>query len=169
MTSTVMIAHNFETAHRLPFLGGKCDNLHGHSWHTEIAVQRVNDPDETGIVIDFGKLKARVREWIDLYLDHGTMLGVDDPLVEFIEPYGKVYVFGRDWPTKVDDKTVRGWTLAWPSVENVAILLGRVTDNIISEMTYQTDDFGKLRVSQVVVRETAVNAAVWQPCPVVES
>jgi 6-pyruvoyl tetrahydropterin synthase/QueD family protein len=76
----ITIEHSFETAHRLPHLGGKCTSLHGHSWRVAVPVIAPSLSDDA-TVVEFGALKAGVRQWIDTYLDHGTMLGVDDPLV----------------------------------------------------------------------------------------
>ena len=56
---SVGVRHNFETAHRLPFLGGKCVNLHGHSWQVQV---EVTAPDTRhGVLVDFGALKTRPR------------------------------------------------------------------------------------------------------------
>jgi 6-pyruvoyl tetrahydropterin synthase/QueD family protein len=78
MTSTVTVRHNFETAHRLPRLGGKCTNLHGHSWWVEVTFE--GTPSRDGVIADFGALKHALRAWVDGHLDHGAMLGVGDPL-----------------------------------------------------------------------------------------
>ena len=76
----VSVAHTFEAAHRLPHLPGKCVSLHGHSWRVEVTVTAPR-PDRNGIVVEFGAWKKALRSWIDQHLDHGTMLGADDPLI----------------------------------------------------------------------------------------
>ena len=144
--TTVAVRHNFETAHRLPQLGGKCTSLHGHSWWAEVTVAGV--PDEAGVVLDFAALKHELREWIDQALDHATMLGAADPLVEPLVAQGcRVFLFGYEGDATRD--------LAWPTVENVAELLARVTTTILGELAQ-----GRwLRVERVRVTETHVNAA----------
>lgn len=142
MTRTsVTVAHNFETGHRLPHLPGKCQNLHGHSWWTEVTVTAPGTPS---LVVDFGAMKKELRAWIDRNLDHGLMLGDEDPLRALLENYGKVFRFLPE----------RG---AWPTVENVAALIADVADTILTELPRAADAY----VSRVVVRETAVNSAEW--------
>ncbi|WP_067821463.1 6-pyruvoyl trahydropterin synthase family protein [Actinomadura kijaniata] len=140
----VTVRHNFETAHRLPHLGGKCQNLHGHSWWVEVTV--AGDLNDQGIVVDFGALKRHLREWIDTHLDHGAMLGDLDPLVPALEKDGgKLFRFGVAEPSK---------GLDWPTVENVAELLARVTDDCIDAAGWRG-----VAVTRVRVTETHVNAA----------
>lgn len=143
MTTTVTISHNFETAHRLPHLGGKCVSLHGHSWWTDITV---TGPDrDDGTTAEFGALKHAVRGWIDHNLDHGTMLGHADPLAAVLDLDGntKLYRFGHDNPTADE----------WPTVEAVARLLHRAIGDLITSVS------SDLRIVRVVVSETHVNTA----------
>lgn len=62
------IRTRFAAAHQLQMVGEKCENLHGHNWIVEVYVagQELN---AAGVLIDFGELKAHVREIIDT-LDH---------------------------------------------------------------------------------------------------
>lgn len=140
---TVTVRHNFETAHRLPILQGKCQSLHGHSWWAEVTI---TCPTQTDVVVEFGAFKRALREWIDTELDHGTMLGADDPLVASLAPHGKVYTFG-------DRLHSRG--LDWPTVENTARLLLRVA----TELLEQVEHHPGAAVTEVQVTETHVNRA----------
>ena len=143
-SAAITVRHNFETAHRLPHIGGKCQNLHGHSWWVEVTVSGDAGPD--GIVVEFHALKTYLREWIDGHLDHGAMLGRADELVTALEKAdSKVFVFGEAQPSS---------GLDWPTVENVAELLARVTAECI-----RAQGWPGVHVSRVVVRETHVNAA----------
>lgn len=143
--ATVTVRHNFETAHRLPFLGGKCTNLHGHSWWAEVRVAGWPDPD--GVLVEFGALKRQLREWIDTHLDHGAMLGLADPLVPALQAEGsRLYVFGATPMTA---------GLPWPTVESVAELLRRLTTCVLAELTDQPERYAV----HVTVQETHVNAA----------
>jgi 6-pyruvoyltetrahydropterin/6-carboxytetrahydropterin synthase len=139
--NSVTVKHNFETAHRLPELGGKCFNLHGHSWWVEITVA-APALDEAGIVVEFGAFKRAVREWIDTHLDHGAMLGTDDPLRAVLCSMGcKVFEFEDSWPT----------------VEATAELLASIASGILTQVPHAKG----ARVVSVDVRETAVNEASW--------
>jgi 6-pyruvoyltetrahydropterin/6-carboxytetrahydropterin synthase len=139
--NVVAVEHTFETAHRLPHLKGKCENLHGHSWRVRI---EVSGPMATnGVVVEFADLKEHLRWWVDLHLDHGVMLGARDDLASVLPFYGKVFIFGHDGPT--DD-------LPWPTVESVATLLARVMQEKVG---------GEQRVERVAVRETHLNEAIW--------
>ncbi|MFG2525630.1 6-pyruvoyl tetrahydropterin synthase family protein [Streptomyces sp. NPDC048527] len=140
MPYAVAVRHNFESAHRLPNLSGKCNSLHGHSWWAEITVEAPTA--ESGIVVEIGAFKKAVREWIDEHLDHGTLLGPDDPLGTILRSHQcKVY----DVP-------------GWPTVENVAALLADVASKALAGL----DSAPGARVSNVRVDETRVNSAVWQ-------
>ncbi len=172
-TVAIVVEHNFETAHRLPFLGGKCENLHGHSWQVSIAFvayQHATGMDSRGISVEYGQLKQVVRGWIDSRLDHGCMLGVKDPLLPvLLKEDSKVYVFG-DVVHLIDAAEDEDYTailpaaertyaaMPWPTVEAVARMLAE-------ELQAQVDlHFGDvLWVDRVVVTETAVNKAVWTP------
>jgi 6-pyruvoyltetrahydropterin/6-carboxytetrahydropterin synthase len=136
----VTVKHNFETAHRLPCLPGKCQSLHGHSWWVEWLFDA--PMDENGITLEYGALKKQLRTWVDRYLDHGTMLGHEDNLIEFAPMLGKVFIFGPGggYPFK-----------PWPTVEAVAEMLG-----------YQASILAGICPIEVRVQETHVNAAIWR-------
>lgn len=147
--STVTVSHNFETGHRLPILQGKCQNLHGHSWWVHVTVSVEEGPST---VVEFGLFKKHLREWIDTHLDHGLMLGAEDPLADLLPAYGKVFVFD---PSDPAESLTHG--LAWPTVENVARLLSRVGDRALHKITRAPG----AHVSHVEVSETHVNKAGW--------
>ena len=116
----VTVRHNFETAHRLPHLGGKCTNLHGHSWWVEVSA--VAPTLDSGTVVEFGTFKSALRSWIDTYLDHGAMLGFDDPMAKLLADHGsKLFRFGAPDPLPAEEPAS---DLPHPTVEAVAVLLG---------------------------------------------
>lgn len=140
MTAAVTVRHNFEAAHRLPHLPGKCTSLHGHSWWAEVTVQA---PDlDGGLVVEFGPFKRELRTWIDTHLDHGTLLGPDDPLLPVLRTHGKVY-------------EVPGW----PTVEHVAALLAHVAGDALHDLPHAPG----AHIARVHLTETHVNAATWTP------
>lgn len=137
----VAVRHNFETAHRLPHIGGKCVNLHGHSWLCEVLIE-AEDVDADGLVVEFGGLKRALREWIDTNWDHGTMLGAADPLCAPLTAAGcKLYLFE-----------------GWPTVEAVAEELAAVAAGILAGLASAPG----AAVARVSVQETAVNTATWR-------
>jgi 6-pyruvoyltetrahydropterin/6-carboxytetrahydropterin synthase len=140
----VVLAAEFEAAHRLPALGGKCVSLHGHSWRAEFTLTGPIDP-HGGTVVEFGVAKSAIRSWVDANLDHASMLGAADPLAGVLEQHGsRVFRFGQG--------LAEG--LAWPTVEWVAELLSRAAE-------FQLSGHG-VRVQQVRVRETRLNTAQWE-------
>lgn len=140
MASTVTVSHNFETAHRLPHLPGKCVSLHGHSWWAEVTVT-APVPGADGVVVEFGPFKKALRAWIDEHWDHGVMLGPDDPLVPVLREHG----------CKVHE------VAGWPTVENVAEYLA----DVAAELLDGVDRVPGAKVTAVTVRETHVNRAGW--------
>lgn len=62
------ILSDFAAAHNLENFRGKCENLHGHNWKVEV-VLRGKKLDESGILLDFGELKALTRQILS-ELDH---------------------------------------------------------------------------------------------------
>lgn len=150
--TSVTVRHNFETAHRLPHLGGKCTNLHGHSWWAEVTLTAPN-LREDGTIVDFGAAKRRLREWIDRHLDHGAMLGAADPLVPALKADGtKLFRFGAADPFEYEGLAV---DLPYPTVELVAELLARVATDVVVPLR------PTMTVERVRVTETHVNAAEW--------
>ncbi|MFD9963986.1 6-pyruvoyl tetrahydropterin synthase family protein [Amycolatopsis sp. NPDC058986] len=153
----ITIEHTFETAHRLPQLGGKCTSLHGHSWRAAVSVVASGLSDES-IVVEFGRLKAGIRGWIDTYLDHSTMLGIRDPLVVHLAAAKcKVFRFGANRNATVDDAELMVSDLAWPTVEAVAVLLRRVSQAVLAGLPGGEG----AQVGRVTVRETDINAAAY--------
>ena len=82
MKTLVCKIFSFDAAHFLPDYKGKCRNLHGHTWKLEV---EVSGPvgNETGMVVDFAKLKEVVNLRILQHLDHSLLNDkVSDPTCE---------------------------------------------------------------------------------------
>ena len=78
----VKVAFDFEAAHRLPHHPGKCRELHGHSYHLVVTVERPVAAD-TGMAIDFADLKQIVRREVVDRLDHTYVNDrIDNPTAE---------------------------------------------------------------------------------------
>lgn len=64
----VSVKTYFSAAHRLVGYPGECAQLHGHNWEVEVFV-RGHKLDKLGMLVDFRKLKAAVRDAV-AGLDH---------------------------------------------------------------------------------------------------
>jgi 6-pyruvoyltetrahydropterin/6-carboxytetrahydropterin synthase len=64
----ISVHSHFSGAHRLRYLQGKCEELHGHNWKVEVSVVS-NRVGKDGLVIDFGILKQKVGKVLKP-LDH---------------------------------------------------------------------------------------------------
>ncbi|MDI9641583.1 6-carboxytetrahydropterin synthase [Kamptonema cortianum] len=81
---SVLIAKEFhwEMGHRLSYHTEGCQNLHGHSYRAIIELE--GEPDEGGMVLDFGDLAKIVRP-ILAEIDHSMMLWQEDKeVIEFL-------------------------------------------------------------------------------------
>lgn len=80
----IMKSYSFCYAHRVwnqVLSGGRlclCRNLHGHSSKVELTL--TGPQLNNGMILDFNELKV-VKEFIDNFLDHKTLIDRDDPLV----------------------------------------------------------------------------------------
>lgn len=76
----------FDAAHFLPNHEGPCRRLHGHTWKLEVEVSSdklILEGSETGMVVDFAKVKDVVNYKVIDQLDH-TLLNdtVSNPTCE---------------------------------------------------------------------------------------
>lgn len=84
MNSNISITKEFrfEMAHALHGHGGKCAQIHGHSYRLEVTVKGtpINDPSrpDHGMVMDFAELKALVKQHILDRFDHALLLSERD-------------------------------------------------------------------------------------------
>jgi 6-pyruvoyltetrahydropterin/6-carboxytetrahydropterin synthase len=85
-------------AHRLLNYNGKCENLHGHNAKIEVIIEteKLNDED---MVMDFVKLKEKVKKWLDENLDHTVILSKKDPLVNVFKKYDQKLFITNQNPT----------------------------------------------------------------------
>lgn len=64
----ICVEHTFAAAHALRNYRGKCENVHGHNYRVQVAIEGA-ELDENGLLHDFADLKHRLRE-TSAYLDH---------------------------------------------------------------------------------------------------
>ena len=81
MEKTIKIAKEFhwEMAHRLPYHKKGCQNIHGHSYRMFVEIEGV--PQPTGMLMDYGELKALVKPLVD-ELDHAFLCSNDDTVTK---------------------------------------------------------------------------------------
>jgi len=84
----------FEAAHSLNGLDKDhpCSAIHGHSYKIYIKIFS-DELDETGFIIDFGKLKLFQKNFIDKYFDHALII------TNSLETYNgsKVYIMPKEY------------------------------------------------------------------------
>lgn len=100
MTNTFHVHRDFTFcyAHRLPQHRGKCRFLHGHNGRIRVTLS-TNVLNEDGMVVDFGRLKEVVGNWIDENWDHRTILSQDDSLIPLLEQAGQPLFIVPFFPT----------------------------------------------------------------------
>ena len=67
---TVVKEFTFDAAHYLPNYDGPCSNLHGHTYKLQVGIK--GEIDESGMVMDFKKLKEMVQSYVNA-LDHSYL------------------------------------------------------------------------------------------------
>lgn len=133
MATTITLTFRWPMGHRILGLtgaGAKCQNVHGHNWLADIEI-----PNDDG-GLEFGWVKAQMNGWIDAHLDHGFLVGEDDP-------------FGEDLVRLGSKRFV---VPGQPTTEALARLLAEVAE----ERTGRTP-------ARVHVLEGYRNAATWTP------
>jgi 6-pyruvoyltetrahydropterin/6-carboxytetrahydropterin synthase len=73
----------FDMAHALYGYDGPCKNIHGHTYHLSVTLMGTPIMDSSdvklGMVVDFGDLKAIVKDTILNTYDHALVLNEDAP------------------------------------------------------------------------------------------
>jgi 6-pyruvoyltetrahydropterin/6-carboxytetrahydropterin synthase len=120
----ITVLSHFSGAHRLRYLHGKCEELHGHNWKVEASVvsSRLN---KEGVVIDFKILKQKVEKVLKP-LDH-TYLN-DLPYFSGKEPSSEniaKYIFDRLKGELKGHHAILKRVTAWESEMTYATYFGR--------------------------------------------
>lgn len=63
------VEFRFAAAHRLPRYDGPCNRVHGHNYTFFVGVEGAVDP-RSGMIADFGDVKAIVKEQVLSRVDH---------------------------------------------------------------------------------------------------
>ena len=120
----ISVHSHFSGAHRLRYLQGKCEELHGHNWKVEISVVS-NRLGKDGVVIDFGILKRKLDKVLKpldhTYLNDLRYFSGTEPSSENIAKY----IFDRiKTELKGHSVTLKRVT-AWESETSSATYFGR--------------------------------------------
>jgi 6-pyruvoyltetrahydropterin/6-carboxytetrahydropterin synthase len=158
---SAILSFSFEAAHRQPEVGGKCFNLHGHTFNVQVTLYNnywiggVNP--STGLSVEFSGIKNCIRRWLDTYFDHACLLGVQDPLVQPLLTEGcKVFLFGMlTYKTRLTGENYYD-ALPWPSVEAIAFCLGEKLQLCLKE---EVGNY--VTIEAVQVSETNTNNFAW--------
>lgn len=136
---TVRIAKEFhwEMGHRLPFHGGGCQNIHGHSYRMRVELEGALD--ENGMVLDYFDLKEIVEPIIER-IDHSFLCDDrDEAMLAFFEanPMKHVVV-----PFRTTAENITGWMIEQigarlATYHNVVALTVRLqeTERVYAEMS----------------------------------
>lgn len=135
----VRIAKEFhwEMGHRLPFHGGGCQNIHGHSYRMRVELEGTLDAN--GMVLDYFDLKEIV-EPIVARIDHSFLCDDrDEAMLAFFaaNPMKHVVV-----PFRTTAENLTGWMLTqiaeslagYPNLTRLSIRL-QETERVYAEMT----------------------------------
>lgn len=79
---------SFAYSHRLLDYKGKCKNLHGHNGRVELILE-TKTLNGAAMAADFTEFGAALRSWVDLNLDHKTILCARDPLLKKLKEAGQ--------------------------------------------------------------------------------
>lgn len=73
----------FDAAHNLVNYNGKCERLHGHTYHLSVVLK--GSLDSEGMVFDFTEVKRIVNELVISKLDHSYINDIiSQPTAEYI-------------------------------------------------------------------------------------
>ncbi len=120
----ITILSHFSGAHRLRYLHGQCESLHGHNWKIEVSVAS-RQLGKEGVALDFGILKQEVAKVLTS-LDH-TFLN-DLPYFSKKEPSSENiarYIFDQLKPEIKRHAVTLKKVTAWESENASATYSGR--------------------------------------------
>ncbi|MDQ7089757.1 MAG: 6-carboxytetrahydropterin synthase [Methylococcales bacterium] len=102
----LLVKIKYEYAHRLLHHTGKCQHVHGHSGEAIIELAS-NSLNSNCFVMDFGDVKAPIKQWIDDYWDHAYLANENDVLLPALRAEGmRVYTFPQEPTAEIMAKTL---------------------------------------------------------------
>lgn len=82
----LQVKSHFDAAHYIKDHPGKCSRMHGHRWEVEVVLEG-GELDSMNMLIDFGEVKAALKDLLDSCLDHYQLnesLGEANVTAEFL-------------------------------------------------------------------------------------
>jgi len=145
---SIFVSHTAQIAHRLSQLPGKCQKIHGHTFHIELQLTGMLDDNGILASIDFGTLKQIFRSYIDREWDHRLHLNEKD---EWAGDLTITDPSGTSWMTKLPG--LRAWSDD-PTTENCAMWIG--------EYMRKEVNVPGITAVKVSIQETDTNGATWE-------
>jgi len=103
-TFTLIKKYHFYAAHRNVAIGGKCANLHGHTYYVELGL-RLEQHTEQEVTMLFEDIDNRL-EPIVKHLDHCLLLDSADPQAELLRLVAGRYV---EFPFPTSAENLARW------------------------------------------------------------
>ncbi len=78
----IMKMFSFDMAHMLDGHDGKCNNLHGHTYHMKVYIKGkvFLEGSKEGMVEDYHEVKCMVQKYILAYMDHSFIYNKDNKM-----------------------------------------------------------------------------------------
>jgi 6-pyruvoyltetrahydropterin/6-carboxytetrahydropterin synthase len=129
-------------AHRQHLHDGHCALIHGHNWTITLTFA-CSEPDASGFVVDFGKLKY-IKAWIDEHLDHACLFNQSDAeAARLLDNAGELF---------------KAYILPNCSCEGLAQHLHGVFDAMVREQSG-----GRAWITETEIQEDSKNSAAYRP------
>lgn len=140
----------FDAGHRVPLHDSKCRNPHGHRYR--VVVNVVGDLEtqgsETGMVMDFGRIKETLTTYVHDLCDHGFIVQMSDKILRVA-----LESADNDWKIIIVPFP--------PTAEELArYFYGILSEKINVPYTESVKAYA-VEVESVVVYETPTSAAVY--------
>ena len=94
----IRVTTKFGAAHNLRNYGGKCENLHGHTWKVEVALKGTSLND-IGLMRDFRDVKGALKEVLSRY---------DHSYINELSPFDKINPTAENLCKHIFDELVKG-------------------------------------------------------------
>lgn len=141
---TVTKRFRWAMGHRLLRYAGRCANLHGHDYVADVTIA-ADSLDDLGMVIDFGRLKGTIGQWLDQNLDHKVLVSSEDAeTVAFLEETSQAHEEVKFNPT----------------AENMVVWLADQFKYVL-ETNYPKNP-RNVRLAKIVLFETPDSWCTWQ-------
>ena len=109
----LVVDADFAAAHRLREYDGNCENLHGHNWRVQVALE-ADGLDRLGMVIDFRDVKSVIREVLAEF-DHTYLNDLDQFRTQNPTTENVARILYEELSRRFPDRVRVGRVTAWES------------------------------------------------------